>query len=288
MTSIHKIDFKLESAHGQRPFSVDVRFPKTNNPKPVVVFVHGFKGFKDWGHFNLLADYFARQGYVFVKLNLSHNGTTPEADDLVDMEAFGQNNFSIELDDIGTLLDHLTGGSSPIPREDTDLHRLALIGHSRGGGIVLLKAAEDERVKAVVTWASISNLDQRWTEEVMEKWKKEGVQWVLNTRIGRQMPLYYQLVEDYLANKERLDIPAAVRRLRQPLLVLHGEQDETLPVQMARDIHGWHGEAELELLPEATHTFGGKHPFPDADLPADARQVADLSLNFLRKVFDRG
>jgi pimeloyl-ACP methyl ester carboxylesterase len=225
---------------------------------------------------------------VFVKLNLSHNGTTPDSDDLVDMEAFGHNNFSIELDDLGTLLYHLASDSSPIPREEADLERLALIGHSRGGGIVLLKAAEDERVKAVVTWAGISDLDQRWTEEVMEKWKKEGVQWVLNTRIGQQMPLYYQLVENYLANKDRLDIPAAVRRLRQPLLVLHGEQDETLPVKMAHDIHGWHREAELELLPEATHAFGGQHPFPHAELPADALRVADLSLHFLRKVFTHG
>jgi uncharacterized protein len=287
MASLVKSDFVLTSEHRQRPFGVDARYPPTEQPKPVVVFVHGFKGFKDWGHFNLLAENFARAGFVYVKLNLSHNGTTPDSDDLVDMEAFGQNNFSIELDDIGTLLDHLFSGHSPIPVAEMDLQRLALIGHSRGG-IVLLKAAEDERVQAVVTWAGISDLDQRWSKEVMESWKQEGVQWVLNARIGQNMPLYYQLAEDYLANKDRFSIQAAVRRLRQPLLVLHGEQDETLPVQMARDLHAWHWEAELVLLPEATHTFGGKHPFPDTELPADAKQVADLSIEFLRKVLDRG
>jgi hypothetical protein len=58
MASSQKIDFVLESGHGNRPFSVDARLQMTNKPKPVVVFVHGFKGFKDWGHFNLLADHF--------------------------------------------------------------------------------------------------------------------------------------------------------------------------------------------------------------------------------------
>ena len=284
MTFPQKIDFVLQSKH-QRPFGMDACFLPNNRPKPVVIFVHGFKGFKDWGHFNLLSSYFARHGFVFVKLNLSHNGTAPGSDDLVDLEALGHNNFSIELDDIGTLIDHLGNDKCRIPREEMDRSRLSLIGHSRGGGMVLLKAAEDERVKAVVTWAAISDLDQRWSEEVMERWKKEGVQWVANQRLGQQMPLYYQLAENFHANKARFDIPAATRRLTQPLLVLHGEEDETLPVQMAREIHAYHPAAELVLLPGVTHTFGGKHPYSDPELPAAAKKAADLSISFLRKVF---
>ena len=36
----------------------------SGQPKPVVVFVHGFKGFKDWGHFNVLADYFTTRSWA--------------------------------------------------------------------------------------------------------------------------------------------------------------------------------------------------------------------------------
>src|SRR5690606_40169934 len=48
----------------------------TNTPKKIVVFLHGFKGFKDWGHFNEVMHFFAENNMVFVKFNFSHNGGT--------------------------------------------------------------------------------------------------------------------------------------------------------------------------------------------------------------------
>jgi pimeloyl-ACP methyl ester carboxylesterase len=246
--------------------------------------VHGFKGFKDWGHFNLLADAFARQGFVFIKINLSHNGVTLHGEDLEDMEAFGQNNFSIELDDIGTLIDFIFTNPEPLPALELDLNKLYLIGHSRGGGLVILKTAEDERVKATAAWAPISNVDMRWPDEVLANWQKNGVHYIYNSRIQKDMPLYYQLVENYHANRDRLNIPAAVAKVKQPLLIIHGEDDETLPVSMAHELKQQQPAAELVILPQSGHTFGGAHPYPHAHLPAAAQQVADLTIAFFRKL----
>ncbi|MGZ5283277.1 MAG: alpha/beta hydrolase family protein, partial [Bacteroidia bacterium] len=61
-----------------RTILTDIFYKKTSKPKPVIIFVHGFKGFKDWGAFNEIAEWYARQGFIFVKFNFSHNGTTPE------------------------------------------------------------------------------------------------------------------------------------------------------------------------------------------------------------------
>ncbi|GGG34927.1 alpha/beta hydrolase family protein [Hymenobacter glacieicola] len=282
-----RLDFQLHSPHHARPFMADVRYVPTGQPKPVVVFVHGFKGFKDWGHFNLLAEWFAQQGFVFVKLNLSHNGLVVDGTgDLEDLEAFGRNNFSLELDDIGALLDYLFHSQqATIPVAELDRTRLALIGHSRGGGLVLLKAAEDTRVKAVVTWAAISNVNPGWTEELMQHWQQQGVYYVENSRTKQQLPLYYQMVEDYHQNRRRLDIPHNVRRkLKQPLLLVHGDQDETVPVARAYELHGWKPEAELAILPQVTHNFGGSHPWPGAELPAQALTAAEVTADFLRRV----
>ncbi|WP_139923641.1 S9 family peptidase [Hymenobacter sp. DG01] len=282
-----RLDFQLSSAHHTRPFAADMRYVPTGQPKPVVVFVHGFKGFKDWGHFNVLADWFASQGVVFVKLNLSHNGLVVDGTgDLEDLEAFGRNNFSLELNDIGTLLDYLhQTGETQLPRAEMDLTRLALIGHSRGGGLVLLKAAEDTRVKAVVTWAAINNVNPGWTEELMQHWQQQGVYYVENSRTKQQLPLYFQIVEDYHQNRLRLDIPHNVRRkLRQPLLILHGDQDETVPVQRAHELKSWKPEAELAILPGVTHNFGGGHPWPSPELPAQALTAAEVTMEFLSRV----
>lgn len=278
-----KVDFVVYPEHG-RPFTADATYMPDGHPKPVVIFTHGFKGFKDWGHFNLLARYFAERGFAFIKFNFAYNGTTVEDhSDMHDLEAFGKNNFSLELDDLQALIDLIYDETGPIMQKELDLNRIYLIGHSRGGGAVILKAAEDTRVKAVATWAAVSDYDQRWTDEQMQQWKQNGVQWILNGRTGQQMPLYYQMVEDYYQNRHRLDIPKVIKKMHQPLLILHGEQDETVPVQMARDLKSWKPDAVLHLLPEANHSFGGSHPYGQSELPEAASKAADLSIDFFQK-----
>ena len=90
----------LKGKHG-RPFLADVFYEKNGIKKPVVIFSHGYRGFKDWGPFNLIAHKFAESGLVFVKFSFSHNGTTVDNPmEFVDLEAFGNDNITIELDDL--------------------------------------------------------------------------------------------------------------------------------------------------------------------------------------------
>ena len=278
--------FLLTGTRHGRAFEADATYQPTGRPKPVVLFVHGFKGFKDWGHFPLLATFFAERGFVFVKLNLSHNGiVVGGTGDLEDLEAFGRNNFSLELDDIGQVIDALfTPGATPVPAAELDLSRLCLVGHSRGGGLVLLKAAEDRRVRAVATWAGIADVDQRWPQAVLDEWRRTGVLHVPNARTGQQLPLHIQLMDDYLANRSRLDIPHNVRRrLRQPLLVVHGDEDETVHVAAAHALHELKPDAELLLVPGAMHMFGGAHPWPEQTLPEPAHLVAERTAEFFAR-----
>ena len=273
------------TAHG-RAFEADATYRADGRPKPVVLFVHGFKGFKDWGHFPLLADFFADRGFVFVKLNLSHNGVViGGTGDLEDLDAFGRNNFSIELDDIGQLIDALfTPGATPVPAADMNLARFYLAGHSRGGGLAMLKAAEDPRVRAVATWAAIAEVHPPWPQTVFDEWARSGVLHVPNTRTGQQLPIYYQAVENYYAHRLRLDIAHIVRRkLRQPLLLVHGDQDETVDVAAVHRLHQLRPDAELLLLPGTTHMFGGAHPWLSGELPADARRVAEATADFFER-----
>ena len=267
--------------HG-RPIAADATYQPTGQPKPVVVFVHGFKGFKDWGHFGLLARFFAQQGFVFVKLDLSHNGVVPGGSgDLEDLEAFAGNNFSIELNDLGALLDALHApGATPLPAAELDLRRLYLVGHSRGGALVLLKTAEDPRIRAVAAWAAVADLHPRWPAEVLANWQKTGVLHVPNARTGQQLPMHYQIVDDYYAHRARLDLPTLMPTLRQPVLLVHGDQDETVPLAAVHQLHAGQPAAEVLVLPGAGHGFGGTHPWPGAELPAQAQLVAERTAAF--------
>ena len=81
------------------PFLLDVIFKSNKKKKPVVIFSHGFKGFKDWGSFNQIANIFAEKEVVFIKYNFSHNGTTLDNPmHFDDLESFSQNNYTKELD----------------------------------------------------------------------------------------------------------------------------------------------------------------------------------------------
>lgn len=275
----------LRSPHHDKPIAYDVRYVPDGSRKPVIIFVHGFKGFKDWGYFNQLADTFARAGFVYLKLNLSHNGTSPEhPTDFVDLEAFGQNNFSKEMNDLGIVIDHLSSPTFNFDSQEIDTDRLFLIGHSRGGSLVILKGYEDARVKAVVTLAAVSDLAQRWPDDALAIWKKEGVQHIQNSRTGQSMPLYYQIVEDYYAHQTRFDVPQATKNLGKPLLTFHGSDDETVPVQAARDIQQWNGTAQVKVIDGANHVFGGKHPYDEDQLPKDVQTIVGTTVAFLKGI----
>ena len=87
-------------------------------------------------------------------------------------------NYSKELDDLETVIDWVITNSdfkNEIKGED-----LSLIGHSRGGGIVLLKSNEDARIKKVITLAGVCDFEKRTaTIGDLEQWKNDGVKYVL-------------------------------------------------------------------------------------------------------------
>ena len=90
---------------------MDLTYDEYLPEAPMVIFVHGFKGFKDWGTHNLLANYFAANGFRFLKFNFSHNGTTADCPvDFADLIAFSENTFSIELQDLNNVIDFACNG----------------------------------------------------------------------------------------------------------------------------------------------------------------------------------
>ena len=273
-------NIQLSGKHG-RDILVDLFYDENQVKKEVILFCHGYKGYKDWGAWDLVAQEFAGKGYFFVKMNFSHNGGTVEQPiDFPDLEAFGNNNFVKELDDLKTVIDWLSQDSAYSMEMDVD--QLTLIGHSRGGGIVLLKAREDHRVKKVVTWAGVSDFASRFPHgEVLEKWKKDGVAYVHNGRTHQEMPHYFQFYSTFKENEERLTIKTAVSQLKIPLLIVHGEQDETVSLEEAHTLKEWNSKALLKVIPGGNHTFGSSQPWTEEQLPEHLRGAVEHTLHFL-------
>lgn len=280
----------LQSPSG-RPFSADLYYKEDGFAKPLVIFLHGFKGFKDWGCWNLVAAEFVRNGFVFVKFNFSHNGVSEKDPfSFTDLEAFGRNTFSMELADLGVVINWLSAGHAPIPAEEINKECIFLVGHSRGGGLAILKAAQDNRIKAVSTWAGVSNLAFLWEgNPMLEKWIKEGVIYVQNARTGQDMPVYISLYEDYMNHQPFLNVEYSIKKLKKPCLVVHGESDTSVNVEAARLLCQWNPEAELFIIPGADHVFGGRHPWAEPKLPPEMLAACEKTISFfhanMQKVF---
>lgn len=265
-----------------REMAVDIRLIGNSSNLPVIIFVHGFKGFKDWGHFPTVGEQIAKAGFAFVSFNFTHDGTTiDQPTDFADLEAFGNNNYHKELFDIEQVINGISDGSL-FPEVDINRNEIYLLGHSRGGGVSIVKTSEDDRVKGLVTWNSIG--DMKRTQADLQKWKEDGVIYVPNVRTDQQMPMYYQFVEDYFAQQERYDLARACAKIKVPALFLHGTNDQTVPYQDAERLHEWTRNSKLELIDGGNHTFGGKHPFEENELPADTVSALTATIEHFRTI----
>ena len=268
-----------------RPITLDVFCPDVSTAVPWLIYAHGFNGFKDWGNFDRIAGKVAAAGIALVKFNFSHNGTTPdEPEQFSDLEAFGQNNYTKQLADLKAVTDWVCSHHNPF-RSALDLQRLYLLGHSMGGTLAILFAAEDPRIRKLVTWAAPSACKTpwgNWPASRMAEWKHSGIQYYSNTRTGQQLPLYYQLYRDYEAHQERLDVERAIRSLEVPLLICQGTLDISVPPESAQQLHDWQPAAELFWV-ESNHVFDRRHPWVVTWLPPAMEQVLEKTLQFLEQ-----
>ena len=268
--------------HHDKPILTDVFYTENKQQKPIVIFAHGYKGFKDWGCWNLVAETFAENDLFFIKFNFSHNGGTVEQPiDFPDLEAFGNNNYTKELDDLGSVIDWALHNEHF--KNEIDTSNITLIGHSRGGGIVTIKASEDTRITKLITWAAVSNFGNRSsTIGDLEQWRKDGVKYVLNGRTKQQMPHYYQFYEDFKANETRLNIQLASKKLKIPFLIIHGTNDTSISFTEAENLHAWNPKSELLPLKEADHTFNSKHPWGEKSMSKNLEKVVNSSIFFVK------
>lgn len=278
MSQILHIDFKFKGSTGKL-ITADLTYSIYPESVPIAVFAHGFKGFKDWGAWPLAAEIFASKRLPFFKFNFSHNGTTPaHLQEFVDLEAFGNNNFKIEYDDLGVVLDFIEKKAETFPFVwNGELH---LIGHSRGGAIALLRAAQDNRVSKCATWASVSDLERYLEMKAFEAWKNDGVHTIINGRTNQEMPIYFQFVENFAQHAEILRLGRHLENFEQPLLIIHGENDEVVPLQDAHTIYQEVPHAILVEIENADHTFNIKHPLTERKITKAFAEVLTESIEF--------
>lgn len=203
-------------------------------PLPGVILCHGFPtGPIDARHsagtFPELMDRIANElGYVAMTFTFRGCGQS-------------EGDFSLQgwVDDLRAAIDHLIHEARPTG--------LWLAGASTGGSLAVCVAADDPRVRGVALLSPRADFDD---------WAAHPRRFLEHAReIGAvRRPGFPEHFDEWSREFRRFrPVAAAARFAPRPLLVLHGEDDDSVPTADARQLAQAHGSAELRLLPGAGH-----------------------------------
>jgi pimeloyl-ACP methyl ester carboxylesterase len=245
----------------------DIRFQQDGQKKPLVLILHGFKGFKDWGFFPYTAEYFALHGMFAVTFNFSLNGVRVGSDIFDDLDKFARNTISQELQDSLFILQAIQD-KSIINHEEFQQYwngEIYVLGHSRGGGGAILLSRDGQGIHKTVTWASVATFD-RFTARQKAQWRRDGKFEAINSRTKQLITMNLTYLEDISNNIEALTPSLAVQGVSSPILFIHGEQDLTVSVRDAHLLHetaqqAGNTQAHIHVIPKTGHTFHAIHPF---------------------------
>ena len=96
------------------------------------------------------------------------------------------------------------------------------------------------------------------------------------------MPLYFSLAQDYLDHTERFAPHITVQNIKQPYLIIHAENDETVILKEAERLNELGSTSHLVIIKGANHAFGGGHPFLDNALPEATQESVFYLLDFFK------
>jgi alpha-beta hydrolase superfamily lysophospholipase len=240
-----------------------------SNPRALAIIVHGFKGYKDWGFFPWVAETLCNHHLAVCRFNMSRSGIGTNFDVFDRLDLFRDDTYSVQLADLHAVVRYCRA------RIDAPLF---LLGHSRGGGVALLAAPDIEGLCGVATWNAIASVD-RWDAATKAEWRRGGRLDIVNARTKQVMPMSTRILDDYEANRERLDILGAAARIDAPLLVVHGGRDESVPAGESEAIADRARDASRVRIATATHTFNAIHPL--VNVPAELSLAAEVTAHFI-------
>lgn len=261
--------------------------------KGTVLFLHGYKGYKDWGAWEHVGNLMASQGWRMLRINFTHNGTTPQTPKAFDdLEAFAANTYRREKDEATDVLTALRSSGALSDRIATD-GPLAVIGHSRGGGIACLAGESADciltdsgkrGVDAIITWAGVADFASRFPKgQDREAWKNTGELEVINHRTRQRLHHNWSFIADFEAHEDALTIETAVRRFNGRLMAAHGTADAAVSLDHAERLVDWAKQGEICTITDAGHTFGAKEPWRDPTLPVELESLTQTTLHFLEE-----
>jgi len=247
---------------------------------------HGFLGYKDYGMFPYLARTFAEAGLIAHRFNLSHSGMTNRIDIFERPDLFERDTWNKQVCDV----DHVIASVAAGQLAGTGLP-VVLWGHSRGGVTSILAAGRRFRERrepslaGVITAAAPSEccrMDESQQDALLER----GVAEVVSNRTGQTLRVDRGWLKEQLDDPVGHDVLAHAASIACPMLVVHGVDDPTVPLECMERLvdaisRGESPAVEALAVEGGDHVFNTPNPMPAASGPSRQLQsFADVSVRF--------
>src|SRR5688572_25440460 len=205
------------------------------NSRQIVLIGHGVTGNKDRPFVLALAEGLSKAGISAIRFSFSGNGTS--------QGKFSESTVTKEVADLGSVIDAFKD------------REIAYVGHSMGGAVGVLRAANDARIRALVSLAGMVHTKVFAEREFGMVKPGEGFMWD-----DTNCPLSQAYMDDMAGIGSVVN---EAPKIKVPWLLIHGVEDDVVPIQDSLDIFAGANEPkQLIKLPGANHVFAGDHTAP--------------------------
>lgn len=275
MTKIEVTDWTIPGSDGQ-PIYGNTHWP-TGEALGAIICSHGFKGYKDYGFFHTLCDYAASHGLIAARFNFSHSGMTNQYQTFERPDLFEKDTWGRQLEDLAEVFEDIAP-KLRLPR--------VIFGHSRGGVTSTLFAGRNtpSDLAGLITAAApdyACNLD----DLVKDQLRTEGRLLSPSGRTGQDLYVGLDWLEEIERDPELYDPVLAAAHIKCPMLILHGDNDDTVPMACAEQLHqAATPNSTLEIIEGANHVFNCPNPVPtdmlSDQLPQQTQALIQCSVDF--------
>ncbi|KFK27517.1 hypothetical protein AALP_AA8G393500 [Arabis alpina] len=206
--------------------------------KEVVVLCHGFRSNKNNQTMNSVAAAIEKEGISAFRFDFSGNGESEGS--------FYYGNYNHEADDLRSVIQHFSNINRVVP---------IILGHSKGGDVVLLYASKYHDIRNVINLSGRYDLKrgmaERLGEDFLERIKQQGFIDVGDGKSG------YRVTEESLTERLNTDMHEACLKIDKEcrVLTVHGSDDEVIPVEDAKEFAKIIPNHKLEIVEGADHCY---------------------------------
>ncbi|MCK4634810.1 MAG: alpha/beta fold hydrolase [Candidatus Aenigmarchaeota archaeon] len=220
--------------------------PTEDKQRPIIILCHGLASSKDSRTYKTIQQKLNKRGISAFRFDFHGHGESEGN--------FEEATVSKAVDDILSSIDFI---------KQKGYKKIGLVGGSFGGIASLIVASKSDDLFVLALKAPVSDLLGKLTAQEnkysIKEWKENGFIYYTFSD-GKKLKLNYSYFED----AERINGYEAAKNIKIPTIIVHGEKDESVPVEQSKKTASLIKDCKLEIINGAGHLFSKPEHFEKA------------------------